>query len=87
MPRMRSSAPPAPSPSSAVGVVDGVAVARDEIATLATLPTLDALRGKLVGLLQAPATKLAQLLQAPGGQVARVVAAREKQLAESGDTA
>ena len=68
------------------GLVDGVAVARDEIATLATLPTLDALRGKLVGLLQAPATKLAQLLQAPGGQVARVVAAREKQLTESGDS-
>jgi large subunit ribosomal protein L10 len=69
------------------GLVEGATVAREEIATLATLPTLDALRGKIVGLLQAPATKLAQLLQAPGSQVARVVAAREKQLAESGDTA
>src|ERR1051325_1844597 len=34
---------------------------------LATLPSLDELRGKLVGLLQAPATKIARVLQAPAG--------------------
>ena len=42
---------------------------------LASLPSLDELRGKLVGLLQAPATRLARGLQAPAGQVARVFAA------------
>lgn len=42
---------------------------------LATLPSLDELRGKLVGLLQAPATKLATVLQAPAGQLARVFGA------------
>jgi len=42
---------------------------------LATLPSLDELRGKIVGLLQAPATKLAVVLQAPAGQLARVFAA------------
>jgi len=42
---------------------------------LALLPSLDELRGKLVGLLAAPATRLARVLQAPAGQVARVLAA------------
>ena len=47
---------------------------------LAGLPTLDELRGKLVGLLQAPAARIARVLQAPAGQVARVFAAyAEKQ--------
>lgn len=49
--------------------------------TLATLPSLDELRGKLVGLLQAPATKIACVLQAPAGQVARVISAHSKQAA------
>ena len=40
---------------------------------LAKLPSLDQLRGKLVGLLQAPATKIAGVLQAPGAQLARVM--------------
>jgi large subunit ribosomal protein L10 len=39
------------------------------------LPSLDELRSKLVGLLQAPATRLARVLQTPAGQVARVFAA------------
>ena len=45
------------------------------VRALATLPSLDELRGKLIGLIQAPATKLARLLQTPGGQLARVLAA------------
>jgi len=48
---------------------------------LATLPSLDELRGKIVGLLQAPATKIAGVLQAPAGQLARVMSARSKQAA------
>ena len=39
---------------------------------LSKLPSLDQLRGKLIGLLQAPATKVAGVLQAPAGQLARV---------------
>jgi large subunit ribosomal protein L10 len=46
-----------------------------EVRELASMPSLDELRGKLVGLLQAPGTRLAVVLQAPGGQVARVLAA------------
>jgi len=61
------------------GVVDGAPVGRQEIATLATLPSLDELRGRLVGLLQAPASKLARLASEPGAGLARVVAARSRQ--------
>jgi len=42
------------------------------IQQLASLPSLDELRGKIIGLLQAPATKVAGVLQAPAGQLARV---------------
>src|SRR5262245_1329460 len=47
----------------------------DGVKALASLPSLDELRGKLVGLLVAPATKLAQLTNAPAAKVARVVQA------------
>ncbi len=39
------------------------------------MPSLDELRAKLVGLIQAPATKLAQLANAPAAKLARVFAA------------
>jgi large subunit ribosomal protein L10 len=42
------------------------------VKALATLPSLDELRGKLVGLLQTPASRIAAVLQAPGSQLARV---------------
>ncbi len=45
------------------------------VQALATLPSLDALRSQIIGLLQAPATKVAVVLQAPAGQVARVFGA------------
>ncbi len=45
------------------------------VQALAKLPSLDELRGRLVGLLQAPATKVAGVLQAPAGQLARVISA------------
>jgi large subunit ribosomal protein L10 len=45
------------------------------IKALSELPSLDALRAKILGLLNAPATKIAGVLQAPGGQLARVLSA------------
>ena len=48
------------------------------VKALSELPSLDALRGKLLGLLNAPATRIAGILQAPGGQLARVLAAYAK---------
>lgn len=40
---------------------------------LAKMPSLDELRGKIVGLLKAPAQRIAVVLAAPAGQVARVI--------------
>ncbi len=45
------------------------------VRALADLPSLDALRAKLVGLIQTPATRIAGVLQAPAGQLARVFGA------------
>jgi large subunit ribosomal protein L10 len=47
-------------------------LAVDGVKALAALPSLDEIRGKLVGLINAPATKIAGVLQAPAGQLARV---------------
>jgi large subunit ribosomal protein L10 len=49
------------------------------IQSLATLPSLDQLRGKLIGLLQAPATKVAGVVQAPAAQLARIFSAYSSQ--------
>jgi large subunit ribosomal protein L10 len=53
------------------------------IKALATLPSLDELRGKIVGVLAAPAAKIAAVLQAPGSKLARVLNA----YASKGDAA
>ena len=47
----------------------------DSVKALASLPSLDELRGKIVGLIMAPATKLAQLSNAPAAKLARVIQA------------
>src|SRR3954447_3519337 len=47
----------------------------DSVKALAALPSLDELRGKIVGLIVAPATKIAQLTTAPAAKLARVVQA------------
>jgi len=62
------------------GVVEGQTLDQREIATLATLPSIEELRGKLLGLILAPATKLAGVIAAPAGQLARLVAARQEKL-------
>ena len=50
------------------------------VEALATMPSLDELRAKLVGLVNAPAAKLARVSQAPAGKLARVIQARADQL-------
>jgi len=47
----------------------------DGIKALADLPSLDALRARLVGMIQTPATRIAGILAAPAGQLARVLGA------------
>lgn len=48
------------------------------VKALATMPSLDELRAKIVGLVQAPATKVAQLVNAPASKLARVFGAYAK---------
>ncbi len=57
------------------GAMGKTALNPDGIKVLASLPSLDELRGKIVGLLQAPATKVAKLVNAPAAKLARVVQA------------
>ena len=56
-----------------MGAVMGAAVLDAKgVGALATLPSLDQIRGQIVGLIQSPATKVAGVLAAPAGQLARV---------------
>jgi large subunit ribosomal protein L10 len=57
------------------GAMGKTALNPDGVKALAALPSLDELRAKLVGLIQAPATKIAQVVNAPAAKVARVIQA------------
>lgn len=57
------------------GVMGGTVLDVNGVKALAELPSLDELRAKIVGLVQAPATKIARVVQAPAAQIARVLAA------------
>lgn len=54
------------------GSLGNVVLNADGVKALASMPSLDELRAKLIGLVQAPATKLAQLSTAPAAKLARV---------------
>jgi large subunit ribosomal protein L10 len=54
------------------GAMSGQVFDAAGVDALSKLPSLDELRGKLIGLIQAPATKIAGVLAAPAGQLARV---------------
>ena len=57
------------------GLMGQTVLDQNGIKALATLPSLDEIRARIVGLIQAPATKVAGVLQAPAGQLARVFGA------------
>ena len=57
------------------GAMGDTALDVNSVKSLATMPSLDELRAKIIGLIQAPATKLAQLQTAPAAKLARVFAA------------
>jgi large subunit ribosomal protein L10 len=46
------------------------------VQALADLPSLDELRAKIIGLLNAPATKIARTIKEPGAKLARVIQAK-----------
>ena len=57
------------------GAMGSVVLNADGIKALATMPSLDEMRAKLIGLIQAPATKIAQLSTVPAAKLVRVFAA------------
>jgi large subunit ribosomal protein L10 len=57
------------------GAMGTTALDPNGVKALAALPSLDELRAKIIGLIQAPATKIARVITAPGAKVARVVQA------------
>lgn len=61
------------------GGLDAEILDADGVKVVASLPSLDELRARLIGMLGTPATRIAQVLQAPGGQVARVLSAHAAQ--------
>jgi len=63
------------------GAMGSLVLNADGIKALATMPSLDELRGTLIGLVQAPATKIAQLTTAPAAKLARVFGAYAKEAA------
>lgn len=57
------------------GIFNNDVISESEVRAIAELPSLEELRGKIVGLLQAPAAKVVGIVQAPAGKVARVIGA------------
>ena len=61
------------------GALGGTVMDLEAVQALAKLPSLEVLRGRIVGMLQAPGTKIARILTTPGTQVARVIQAHSAQ--------
>jgi large subunit ribosomal protein L10 len=61
------------------GGLDGKTLSIDEVKQLASLPSLDELRGKLVGLIKSPSQKLASLAVAPANKLVNVLHAKANQ--------
>lgn len=60
------------------GAMGKTSLNADGVKALATMPSLDELRAKLIGLINAPATKVAQVVSAPASKLARVFGAYAK---------
>jgi large subunit ribosomal protein L10 len=61
------------------GALAGRLLEPRQVRELAELPSIEVLRARLLGVINAPASKLARLLQTPGSQLARVLQARSEQ--------
>ena len=65
------------------GGYDGEKMDNNKINFLATLPSMDQLRGKILGLISAPAKKIATIVKEPAGNMARIMSTQSKKLEES----
>ena len=69
------------------GYLNNQRLEQPQIMTLADLPSMEVLRGTLLGVLNAPAGKLVRLLNTPASQLARVLKARQEKAAEAAPAA
>ena len=58
------------------GFMDGKVLDQKEVAIIATLPSLDEARAKIIGILASPAQKLVSILLAPGSKIANLARAK-----------
>ena len=58
------------------GYMDGKVLDEKEVSIIATLPSLDEARAKIVGILASPAQKLVSILLAPGSKIANLARAK-----------
>jgi large subunit ribosomal protein L10 len=65
------------------GYLNNTRLEQPTIMTLADLPSIEVLRGQLLGVLSAPASKLVRLLNTPASQMARILEARQEKLREA----
>ena len=65
------------------GSFEGEKIDKDKINFLATLPSLDGIRGQLIRLISAPAQKIVSIIQIPGSQLARLMISRSEELGNS----
>jgi len=65
------------------GGYDGEKMDNNKINFLATLPSMDELRGKILGLISAPAQKIVSVVKEPAGKMARMMSAQSRKLEES----
>ena len=65
------------------GCYEGEKIDLTKINFLASLPSLDQIRGKIMGLINGPAQKITSIVQVPEGQLARLMKARSEQLEKS----
>ena len=65
------------------GGYNGEKIDKEKIDFLAKLPSLDELRGKIIGLISAPAQKIASIAAEPGAQIARLISSNSSNKQES----
>jgi large subunit ribosomal protein L10 len=65
------------------GYLNNERLEQPALMTLADLPSMEVLRGQLLGVLNAPASKLVRLLNTPASQMARLLKARQEKLGEA----
>jgi len=65
-------------PTTKIGILDKAVLDQKQVLALADLPSREVLLGKILGLLQAPATQLVRLINTPAGQIAQVIKANSE---------